>query len=138
MSVTPSRRGSLRNSGEARGACWGCFASGPQAAGRITPVDKRQSEEFVVEAGQTGGARDGELVEAELLPGKRFGLAQARIVDRLGDPSEPRAISLIAIHEQGIPVEFPALRLVVEARSGQTADGKGQIAAREDLRRIWI
>lgn len=34
-------------------------------------------------------------------------LPQARIVTRLGDPSAPKAVSLIAIHQHGIPDHFP-------------------------------
>ena len=54
------------------------------------------------------GARDGELVEAEQAgPKGRMGLPKARIADRLGDPSAPKAVSLIAIHQHGIPDAFP-------------------------------
>jgi ribonuclease R len=48
------------------------------------------------------------LVEAELTgPKGRMGLPAARITLRLGDPSAPRAVSLIAIHQHGIPDDFP-------------------------------
>jgi ribonuclease R len=36
-----------------------------------------------------------------------MGLPRARIVERLGDPGAPKAVSLIAIHEHGIPDAFP-------------------------------
>ena len=76
--------------------------------GRIQPVDKGSDKEWTVAAGDTGGAKGGELVEAELAgPKSRMGLPRARIVTRLGDPSEPRAVSLIAIHQHGIPDHFP-------------------------------
>ena len=32
---------------------------------------------------------------------------RARVVARLGDPTAPRAVSLIAIHQHGIPDDFP-------------------------------
>ena len=58
--------------------------------------------------GATLGAKDGELVEAEQAgPAGRMGLPRARILERLGDPSAPRAVSLIAIHQHGIPHDFP-------------------------------
>ena len=76
--------------------------------GRILPVDKSAGHEWQVPAGATHGAKDGELVEAEQSgPKGRIGLPKARILTRLGDPSAPKAVSLIAIHEHGIPDDFP-------------------------------
>jgi len=75
--------------------------------GRILPIDKGTSREWRVAAGATQGARDGELVEAEPAgPKDSLGLPRARILARLGDPSQPRAVSLIAIHQHGIPDSF--------------------------------
>lgn len=76
--------------------------------GRIQPIDKGSEKEWQVPAGGTLDAKDGELVEAEHSgPKGRMGLPKARIVDRLGDPSAPKAVSLIAIHQHGIPDDFP-------------------------------
>ena len=59
-------------------------------------------------AGATHGAKDGELVEAEQSgPKDSMGLPRARIVTRLGDPSQPKAVSLIAIHQHGLRDDFP-------------------------------
>ena len=75
--------------------------------GRIVAIAKGSDKEWRVGAGDTQKARDGELVEAELAgPGGRM-TPRARIVERLGDPGEARAVSLIAIHEHGIPDAFP-------------------------------
>ena len=77
--------------------------------GRILPIDKGSDTEWLVPAGLTNDAGDGELVEAEQAgPKGRMGLPRARITDRLGDPSAPRAVSLIAIHQHGIPDDFPS------------------------------
>ena len=85
----------------------GVFRKTPEG-GRILPVDKGAEREWRVAPGNTHGARDGELVEAEQAgPKARLGLPQARIVTRLGDPSAPRSVSLIAIHQHGIPDDFP-------------------------------
>jgi len=46
------------------------------------------------------------LVEAEATGSARFGLPHGRVHARLGDPGEPRQVSLIALHEHGIPYEF--------------------------------
>ena len=98
--------------------------------GRIQPIDKGADKEWRVPRDGTAEARDGELVEAELLPKRaNLGLPTARIVARLGDPSGPRAVSLIAIHQHGIPDDFPDA-VIAEA------DGKVEAAlgSREDLR----
>ena len=84
----------------------GIFRKGSEG-GRILPIDKGQDKEWRVAADADMGARDGELVEAESIGSRRMGLPQARITDRLGDPSGPRAVSLIAIHQHGIPDQFP-------------------------------
>jgi len=102
--------------------------------GRIVPVAKGADKEWRVAAGATDGARDGELVEAEAAgPKGRMGLPAARIVARLGDPSAPRAVSLIAIHEYGIPDAFPD-DVIAEADRAKPAPLKG----REDLREMPI
>lgn len=76
--------------------------------GRLVPVDKKSDREMIVPAGETGGAKDGELVEAESLGKQRqAGLGRVKIVEVLGDPMAPKSISLIAIHEHGIPDHFP-------------------------------
>ncbi|WP_299147461.1 ribonuclease R [uncultured Tateyamaria sp.] len=98
--------------------------------GRIVPVSKGTDREWSVAADATGGAKDGELVEAEQAgPKSRIGLQRARVVDRLGDPSAPKAVSLIAIHEHGIPDSFPD-EVVAEADAKPPVGLKG----REDLR----
>lgn len=98
--------------------------------GRIVPVDKGDGKEWTVPADATGGAQDGELVEAEQSgPKGRLGLPRARVVERLGDPSAPKAVSLIAIHQHGIPDDFPD-EVIAEADRMKPAGLKG----REDLR----
>lgn len=98
--------------------------------GRIVPVEKKQDRELLVEPADTNGAQDGELVEAEVLGGPRYGLPRAKIVERLGDITAPRSISLIAIHEHGIPVEFSDEALAEAAAAKPVTDMKG----RDDLR----
>ena len=99
--------------------------------GRIVPIDKGSDKEWTVAPDATHGAQEGELVEAEQASPRatRMGLPKARIVARLGDPSEPRAVSLIAIHQHGIPDDFPA-EVLAEADRMKPAGLKG----REDLR----
>ena len=85
----------------------GVFRAAPEG-GRILPIDKGDGKEWQVSKSDIGGAKEGELVEAEQSgPKGRMGLPRARVLARLGDPSAPRAVSLIAIHQHGIPHDFP-------------------------------
>ncbi|MBT6521474.1 MAG: ribonuclease R [Rhodobacteraceae bacterium] len=94
--------------------------------GRIVPIDKGEGKEWLVAADAAGGAQDGELVEAEQSgPKGRLGLPRARVVERLGDPSAPKAISLIAIHQHGIPDAFPdAVMAQADAAKPATSTGR--------------
>ncbi|WP_299359337.1 ribonuclease R [uncultured Paracoccus sp.] len=100
--------------------------------GRILPIDKGVDRQWRVRPDATQQARDGELVEAEQTgPKDRLGMPWARIVERLGDPSAPRAVSLIAIHQHGIPDDF-ADDAMAEADAARPATMTG----REDLRHV--
>jgi ribonuclease R len=98
---------------------------------RVIPVDKKARHELQVAAGDEAGAANGELVEVEILQGRGAGLPRARVRDRLGDMGNQRNISLIAIHQHGIPHEFPT-RVTAEAVALRSFDR----AAREDLRHV--
>jgi len=100
--------------------------------GRIVPIDKGSDKEWWVPGDATHGAKDGELVEAEQSgPKARMGSPRARIVERLGDPSAPKAVSLIAIHQHGIPDAFPD-DVMAQADAAKPEGLKG----REDLREL--
>ena len=99
--------------------------------GRVRPCDRRIKSEFVVGASDAMSARDGELVQCEILPGKTMGLPQAKVAERLGREDAPGAASLIAIHKGGIPTTFPKGALEQASRAEPAAMGD-----REDLRQI--
>ncbi|MDO6587754.1 ribonuclease R [Salipiger sp. 1_MG-2023] len=100
--------------------------------GRILPIDKGSDKEWTVAPDATGGAQDGELVEGEQAGPRstRMGLPRARITLRLGDPTAPRAVSLIAIHQHGIPDDFPE-SVLAEADAKEPAELKGRTDLRE-------
>ncbi|MEL6642592.1 MAG: ribonuclease R [Pseudomonadota bacterium] len=107
----------------------GVFRKGAEG-GRIVPIDKGADREWRVMADGVHGAKDGELVEAEQAgPKDRLGLPRARVVTRLGDPSAPKAVSLIAIHQHGIPDDFPD-EVIAEADAMVPAN----LGDRRDLR----
>ncbi|WP_226780143.1 ribonuclease R [Oceaniglobus trochenteri] len=104
--------------------------------GRIVPIDKGADKEWTVAPGATHGAKDGELVEAEQAGPKRMGLPSARIVERLGDPSAPRAVSLIAIHQHDIPDAFPDA--AIEQADAATPAPMGERTDLRDLPLVTI
>lgn len=108
----------------------GIFRENSQGA-HIVPVDKKSDREWVVNSADTNGAKDGELVEVARVGARKMGLPQARVVARLGDPLAPKAISLIAIHEHGIPDAFPDEVIAQPAKAKPVDLGK-----REDLRHL--
>ena len=99
--------------------------------GRILSIEK-SGREWGVKLSDALGAKDGELVEAEQLKGHRAsGLNAARVINIVGDPSGPKAVSLIAIHQHGIPHQFPEDVLNESENSNFSVDAK-----REDLTKI--
>jgi ribonuclease R len=99
--------------------------------GRLIPTDRKIKGEFRITLKDAAEAEDGEIVLAEVTAGRRLGLPQARILERIGDSNDPRAFSLIAIHTHGIPTAFStaAVKLAEKARPVSLGD-------REDLRHV--
>ncbi|MGE0008017.1 MAG: ribonuclease R [Parvibaculaceae bacterium] len=94
----------------------GIFRHARGQEARIVPIDKKARGDLKVQPGHEGGARSGELVAVEVMRGRGLGLATARVKERLGDITDQRNISLIAIEHHGIPSEFPA-RALAEAEA---------------------
>jgi ribonuclease R len=109
----------------------GVYRVTPGLGARIIPVDKKARHELQVMKGDENEARNGELVEAEILRDKGRGLPTARVRERLGDMNDQRNISLIAIHHHGIPNEFPE-RVLQEPESLKPFAREG----RTDLRDV--
>ncbi len=121
----------IRRIGTGPAKILGIFRKGSEG-GRIVPIDKGSSLEWRVPPGAISGAQEGELVEAEQTePKSRMGLPLARITARLGDPTDARSVSLIAIHQHGIPDEFPP-EVVAEAEAAKPVE----LGTREDLRHL--
>lgn len=99
--------------------------------GRVVPIDKGSDKIWRVS--ETGGAQDGELVQCEPISKTRFGVPRAKVVARLGDPTAPKAVSLIAIHQHGICDGFPDA-VIAEADGAKPAPLQG----RRDLRAMAL
>lgn len=109
----------------------GVFGLTETGEGRLYPADRRQKADFLIATTDTMGAEPGELVSAEVLPGRGYGLRRARIVERLGDMNAPRSISLLVIHANGIPFEFSD-EAVAQAEAAIAAP----MDKRDDLRSV--
>jgi ribonuclease R len=98
---------------------------------RLEPVDKKARTEYALDKPDLKGAKHNELVAAEPVPGRVAGFSRVRVVERIGSMDSPRTISLIAIHDHGIPTEFPAA-VLAQAKAAKPVDPRG----RTDLRAI--
>ena len=99
----------------------------------VRPTDRRQKSDIVVRTGDAGGAAPGDLVRVQLAPGRRLGLPQGRIIERIADAAGPKAISLIALKERDIPIDFPAAAL-----AQADASAAAPLEDREDLRDLAL
>ena len=106
----------------------GIFRADGRGGGVIVPADRRARRDFAVSAEETAAARSGELVVAETLEGRRLGLVETRVVERLGDVNAPGAISLAAIHGHGLPLRFPDAALAeAEQAAAPGLDGRADL-----------
>jgi ribonuclease R len=120
----------IRRVSEAPGRVVGVFSIGPDG-GRIRSTDKKDRGEYSVARGDEHGAREGELVVAEIMPGIKLGSRHARVAERLGQMGEARSISLISIYSRGIPVDFPR-----DALDQAELAGPASLDHRVDLRNV--
>ena len=104
-----------------------------EAGGRLRPADRRVKSDYRILGPDAHGAQPGELVLAEALHTNRPGHLQARVVERLGDFDNPRAIGLISLYERDIPIEFPP-EAIAQADAAQPAT----LGARTDLRQLSL
>ncbi len=103
--------------------------------GRVTPVERKNRDEWLVDSKDTNGAKDGELVLIEPIAqnkrSQQHGRKKAQVKERLGDITAPKSISLIAIHAHGIPTDFPS-----EANKMAEAAKPVTLKDRTDMREI--
>jgi ribonuclease R len=113
-------------------ASLGVFRAMPGGAGRIMPIERR-GEELSVDPDATGDAKDGDLVQVEVTRTGRFGLPRAKVLSVIGSIASEKAISMIAIHDHGIPHIFPP-EVLAEAEAAKPATMKD----REDWRAMAL
>ena len=91
---------------------------------RLVPVE-RKLKEMRIDAGDLGGAKDGDLVEVTTRVSGRLMIPKAKVVEVIGNPKSEGAVSLIAIHNLEIPYRFPA-SVVKEAEAAREITLKGR------------
>jgi ribonuclease R len=111
----------------------GLYDRAGDGSGRIRPAGKKSRSEYRVASADAAGAKPGEIVLAQALPGQRHGLPQARIVERLGPHGGPRSASLLSIYEHDIPVAFD-----LEAQAIAAAAQPVDLGERSDLRGLAL
>ena len=84
----------------------GVYQPSTRGFGRVISANRKDKQDFEVDSRDSRGAQKGELVRAELMRARGRGVSRVRIVERLGDAADQRNISLIAIHQHGIPDQF--------------------------------
>ena len=109
----------------------GVFRALPDGSGRLVPVVKREvGRELVIAQENTEGAKDGDLVAADILKQTRhYGAPTARVRERLGSLKSEKAVSLIAIHSHAIPHVFSR-----DAEAEAEAAKPATMRSREDWR----
>ena len=98
--------------------------------GRLRSTDRRQRDEFVVVDTNDIKIEEGDLVRAEVLPGKKLGLRQVKLREKI-NRAGAQAITQIAIYDRSIQVEFPE-----DALKQARAAGPATMADRVDLRDV--
>jgi len=109
----------------------GVLRNSPATGWRLVPIDKKTRTEYALDKADLAGAKHNELVAAEPKPGRIAGFARVKVAERIGSMDSPKTISLIAIHDHGIPVEFPKT-VIDEAKAAKPVDPRG----RTDLRHV--
>ncbi len=77
-----------------------------ERGGRVESASRKDKRTLMIAPGDTGDAADGDLVRCEALEERGYGLKKGRIVEVLGEASDPKAASLLAMAAHNIPDRF--------------------------------
>jgi ribonuclease R len=109
----------------------GVLRDAPATGWRLAPINKKERTEYALDKSDLNGAKHNELVVAEPKAGRIAGFSRVKVVERIGSMDSPKTISLIAIHDHGIPTEFPKA-VIEQAKAAQAVDPRD----RTDLRAV--
>jgi ribonuclease R len=99
----------------------------------LIPTDKRAKYDFDVNPGDLNGAKEGDLAVGEIQPSRSAGKKRVLITEVIGRRDDPKAISLISLHEAGLRDYWPEA-VIKDTEGMKVPDVKG----REDLRDISL
>ncbi|MGI9426444.1 MAG: ribonuclease R [Hyphomicrobiaceae bacterium] len=109
----------------------GIFRAHAAGGGEIAAVERKSAKSWPVQAGDEEDATEGDLVRFDIAQRGHSGLPRARVIEVLGNPNDQHQISLIAVHNHGIPDEFPETVMTeLDALPALNPDG------RSDLRQL--
>ncbi len=108
----------------------GIYRMAKRGGGTIEPIDRKDLKSWAILPDDSSDAKDGDLVRFELVRRGRFATPRAVILESLGNPSDQRQISLIAIHAHGIPEDFPET-VIAECETLEAPTMKGRIDLRD-------
>ncbi len=99
----------------------------------LQPVNRREKDDYMlsVPSDQQDTLEHGSLVEAMVQESRNLKRPSAKLHAIIGHDDDPKAISLIALHEQGLRVEFP--QNVIDETADMVVPPLGN---RDDLRSI--
>lgn len=97
----------------------------------VEPMERNAKFDFEVAEADFNGARPGEIVVCEIQPSRSALRKRVRVIEVIGAMDDPRAISLVALHQAGLRAHFP--NEVIDSTKSMEVP---PINGREDLRRI--
>ena len=97
----------------------------------VEPMERNAKFDFEIAEADFNGARPGEIVVCEIQPSRSALRKRVRVIEVIGDMNDPKAISLVALHQAGLRAHFPDN--VIEQTEGMIVP---PIKGREDLREI--
>lgn len=97
----------------------------------LQPTNKKTKNDFDIIPTELNGAQDGDLVVAEVQPQRGVRRKTVRILEIIGKEDDPKAVSLIALHEVGLRTEFTT-KVIDETRGMEVPSLKDRV----DLRSI--
>ncbi len=101
---------------------------------RLDPTNRKQAEINITHE-LAGKARDGDLVEVDIMRGGKYGLKNGKVVQVIGSFKSEKALSMIAIHENDIPHIFPP-QVLAEAENASPLSAKSIGKNHEDWREL--
>ena len=110
----------------------GVFKPKPRGGGQVISANRKDKAQFEVMRGDEAGAKDGDLVRVEIIKERGRAYAQVRVIECIGASDDQRNISLVAIHQHGIPDHFPESVITASETLAELKPPKG----RTDMRTL--